>query len=66
MYCNNVGIIKGFIMKKYNMMDIGIGISHLWLAVLKKEMTMEFLEDQEAKQNQRTGYYYVISLNLKK
>lgn len=61
-HCKVQKIIKKFLVKKYNMMDIGIAISHLWLTARHKNKNVVFLSDESSEPV--PDYYYVTSLKI--
>lgn len=63
-YCKELNIFKGFLLKKYNMMDVGIALSHLWLAIKKENKDVSVFADTGAEQNVPDGYYYVNSMKI--
>lgn len=63
-HCKGQGIIKKLLVEKYNMIDIGITLSHLWLAVRNEGREVAFVTDKALAGDSPKGYYYVVSMKL--
>lgn len=61
-YCVKSNFLKALIYKKMNQIDMGIALFHLWLSVERTGKTASFIEDEIARANPPTGYYYIGSI----
>lgn len=62
-YCIKTGFIKA--LERFNKLEMGIGLCHLWIAAQHFGKEIEFINDKEAQNDAPGGYYYVTSLRVK-
>lgn len=63
-FCIRPNPLTALIMKKINMVDMGIAIRHIWLAAKHLGKEPEFITDPEAIKIAPLGYYYSITIKV--
>jgi nitroreductase len=64
-YSDKPNFLKALLLKKYNEIDMGIAICHLWIAAEHFNMNNEIICDKVAKNNPPDGYYYIATMKIK-
>jgi hypothetical protein len=59
-----LGTIRALIYDKLNQIDIGIALSHLYIAAKMKGKNVEFFYDKKDESTAPKGYEYMISATL--
>ena len=63
-YCIKPGFVKIGNMEKLHRIDVGIAISHLWIAALHSGKKFEIVNKTAAGDNPPKGYYHVASFKI--
>lgn len=64
-YCAKLNFLKAMLYEKMNKVDMGIAFCHLWIAAKHFGKDIEFTSNEEALENQPTGYYYIQTAKVK-
>ncbi len=64
-YCVKPNIIKAFLYKNINKIDMGIAIYHLYIALKHFGKDIKFVNDKSGKAKVPPGYYYINTLEIK-
>jgi hypothetical protein len=60
----NVYVAKATLLNRWNLLDAGIAISHIWIAASHRGKRIEAVMEQEATRNPPHGKLYVATLKV--
>ncbi len=63
-YCVKPVFIKKFFHARLNIIDMGIAICHFWIAARQFGKEVQITDNENARANPPTGYYYIASLKV--